>query len=90
MWEISEGLSDAFADVEAFLGKCRFADCRHLHEPGCAIWQAISSGKLDPERWASYQKLNEEAVSKEEMLRRKQEWHKSLAKFAKNRKKEIW
>ena len=90
MWDVSEGLGDAFADVEVFLGKCRFSDCRHLYEPGCAIQHALASRQLDPERWASYQKLNEEAVSKEEMLRRKNEWHKSVAKFTKQRKKEIW
>ena len=90
MWNVSEGLVDAFADVEQFLGKCRFSDCRHLYEPGCAIQHALATRQLDPERWASYQKLNEEAVSKEELLRRKQEWHKSLSKFTKQRKKVIW
>ena len=90
MWEASEGLSDAFADVERFLGKCRFSDCRHEREPGCAIRAAIASGELDIGRWESYQKLSEEAVSKEEMLRRKNEWHKSVAKFTRQRNKEIW
>lgn len=90
MWDVSDGLGDAFADVEAFLGKCRFSDCRHETEPGCAIRAAIAAGALDAERWESYQKLSEEAVSKEEMLRRKNEWHKSLAKFTKQRKKDIW
>ena len=42
MWEASSGLSDAFADVERFLGKCRFSDCRHDREPGCAIKAAAS------------------------------------------------
>ena len=90
MWEVSEGLSDAFTDVEAFLGKCRFSDCRHETEPGCAIRAAIASGQLDAGRWESYQKLQEEAVSKEEMLRRKHEWSKGVAKFSRQRKKEIW
>ena len=90
MWEASEGLSDAFVDVERFLGKCRFSDCRHEKEPGCAIRAAIASGELDLSRWESYQKLSEEAVSKEEMLRRKNEWHKSVAKFTRQRNKEIW
>ena len=90
MWDISEGLGDAFTDVEQFLGRCRFSDCRHKHEPGCSIRAAISAGELDAKRWESYQKLSEEAVSKEEMLRRKNEWHKSLAKFTKQRKKDIW
>ena len=90
MWDVSEGLGDAFADVEAFIGKCRFSDCKHLYEPGCAIQDALAFGRLDPKRWASYQKLKEEAVSKEEMLRRKNEWHKSLRKGERMKKKEIW
>ena len=92
MWDISEGLGDAFADVEQFLGKCRFSNCRHLHEPGCAIWHAIATHELDLERWASYQKLHQEAVSKEEMLQSKKKWQKDIAKFSKQRKKqkEIW
>ena len=90
MWDVSEGLSDAFSDVERFLGKCRFSDCRHEREPGCAIRAAIDIGELDADRWESYLKLKEEAVSKEEMLRRKHEWSKGVAKFTKQRKKEIW
>ena len=90
MWDVSEGLGDAFSDVEAYIGKCRFSDCRHESEPGCAIKAAIAAGELDASRWESYQKLKAEAVSKEEMLRRKNAWHKSLAKFTKNRNKEVW
>ena len=90
MWNVSEGLGDAFADVEQFLGRCRFSDCQHDSEPGCAVKAAIAAGELDISRWESYQKLSEEAVSKEEMLRRKQEWSKGVAKFSKQRKKEIW
>ena len=90
MWDASEGLTDAFADVEQFIGKCRFSDCAHRQEPGCAIRAAIDAGVLDLSRWESYQKLKEEALSKEEMLRRKQEWSKGVAKFTKQRKKEIW
>ena len=90
MWDVSEGLADAFADVEQFLGRCRFSDCRHQREPGCAIKAAIAAGELDIARWESYQKLKEEAVDKAEMLRRKNEWSKGVAKFSKNRNKEIW
>ena len=90
MWDVSEGLGDAFADVEAFLGKCRFSDCKHKSEPGCAIKAAIAAGELDASRWESYQKLKEEAVDRDEMMRRKQEWSKGVARYAKNRKKEIW
>ena len=90
MWDVSDGLGDAFADVEVFLGKCRFSDCRHETEPGCAIKAAIATGELDASRWESYRKLKEEAVDKAEMLRRKNEWHKALRKGEKLKKKEIW
>lgn len=90
MWDVSDGIGDAFADVERFMGKCRFSDCRHESEPGCAIKAAIASGELDIHRWESYQKLKAEAIDKAEMLRRKNEWHKSLRKGEKLKKKEIW
>ena len=90
MWDVSEGLSDAFSDVEAFLGRCRFSDCRHEREPGCAIRAAIASGELGFDRWESYQKLKEEDLSREELLRRKHEWSKGVAKFTRQRNKEIW
>ena len=90
MWDVSEGLDQAFADVESYLGKCRFSDCKHEREPGCAIRAAIEAGQLDISRWESYQKLSEEAVDKAEMLRRKSEWSKGVAKFTRQRNKEIW
>ena len=90
MWDVSEGLSDAFADVESYLGRCRFSDCKHETEPGCAIKAAIAAGELDISRWESYRKLKEEAVDKTEMLRRKNEWAKGVAKFSRQRNKEVW
>ena len=90
MWDVSEGLGDAFADVEQYIGKCRFSDCKHESDPGCAIRAAIAAGELDKARWESYQKLKEEAIDREEMLRRKREWSKGVAKFSRDRKKEIW
>jgi ribosome biogenesis GTPase len=90
MWQVFEGLSEAFADVEAFIGKCRFSDCSHGTEPGCAVRAALAAGELEVSRWESYLKLKEESISKEEMLRRKQEWSKGVAKFGRQRKKEIW
>ena len=90
MWDVSEGLGDAFADVEKHLGKCRFSDCRHESEPGCAIKAALAAGELDISRWESYRKLQEEAVDRDEMMRRKHEWSKGVARFTRQRKKEIW
>ena len=51
---------------------------------------ANAAGELELSRWESYRKLKEESIDKAEMLRRKQEWSKGVAKFSKQRKKEIW
>lgn len=80
MAESSDGLESAFADVEALLGKCRFSDCSHEREPGCAIRAAIAAGELDASRWASYRKLRDESRDNEDLLRRKREWSKGVAK----------
>ena len=90
MWETDTGLAEAFSDVEAYLGRCRFSDCSHTTEPGCAIRSAIEAGELDPGRWERYQKLKDESVDRDELLRRKREWSKGVAKFSRNRNKEIW
>ena len=89
MWDVTEGLGEAFSDVEQFLGRCRFSDCKHQSEPGCAIKAAIAAGELSRERWESYQKLKSEAKysdNKTAYLRHKQQRHKEIAKFAKQLK----
>ncbi|GGZ63772.1 putative ribosome biogenesis GTPase RsgA [Lysobacter xinjiangensis] len=52
-----EAVADTFADVEALAAQCRFRDCSHEAEPGCAVRAAIESGELDPQRLANYRKL---------------------------------
>ena len=61
MWDVTEGLGEAFGDVEEFLGRCKFSDCRHQSEPGCAVKEAIADGRLPLKRWESYLKLKMEA-----------------------------
>lgn len=90
MWDVSEGMGNAFADVEKFLGNCKFTDCRHESEPGCAIKTAIESGELTRERFESYLALKKEARyadDKDAFLRDKREWHKALSKGTKQLKK---
>ncbi len=57
----AEGIASVFADIELLAGSCRFRDCTHDHEPGCAVRAAAESGSLPPERLASYLKLRAEA-----------------------------
>jgi ribosome biogenesis GTPase len=59
------GLTTSFADVLAFAERCRFRDCAHSGEPGCAVAAAIESGKLPAERFASYRKLLAEIAAAE-------------------------
>ena len=56
-----EGLGTAFDDVERAAAGCRFTDCRHQSEPGCAVRSAIATGELDPQRFEAYRKLEREA-----------------------------
>ena len=58
LWEADVGA--AFGDVEALAAACRFRDCAHGREPGCAVRAAIEGGDLDPARFASYRKLQAE------------------------------
>jgi ribosome biogenesis GTPase / thiamine phosphate phosphatase len=60
LWDGGEGLSAAFDDIEALGATCRFGDCGHESEPGCAIKQAIADGTLSAERYESYIKLRRE------------------------------
>jgi ribosome biogenesis GTPase len=55
-----EGLSTTFEDVEEIVASCRFNDCRHGNEPGCAVRAALESGELDRGRWKSFVKLQKE------------------------------
>ncbi len=58
---LKENLQYAFPDFAPFVGKCRFHDCAHLKEPGCAVREALEKGKIGASRYDSYVKLYEKA-----------------------------
>jgi ribosome biogenesis GTPase / thiamine phosphate phosphatase len=60
MWEQAAGLETAFADVQVLARECRFADCRHAGEPGCAVAAAVADGRLPADRLAGLAKLERE------------------------------
>jgi ribosome biogenesis GTPase / thiamine phosphate phosphatase len=60
LWDAQEGFGTAFSDVESLFEHCRFRDCRHEKEPGCAVKRALADGSLDADRYRSYQKLQRE------------------------------
>ncbi len=62
LWGADEGLEETFEDVAEFVARCRFRDCTHEHEPGCAVRAALADGTLSHARWQSYRKLQREAA----------------------------
>src|SRR5216683_3412210 len=67
LWDAAEGVSQAFADIDSLAGRCRFSDCRHETEPGCAVQAAVRAGTLDEARLENHRKL----LREQEFLRRK-------------------
>lgn len=61
LWDTGTGVSAGFADVEALFEGCRFSNCGHTEEPGCAVRQAIEDGDLPNERWRAYLSQQREA-----------------------------
>ena len=62
LWETGEALADTFADIEELAPGCRFRDCQHRSEPGCAVAEAVAAGSLPANRLASFHKLADEQV----------------------------
>lgn len=60
LWQAGEGIERAFDDVAALAATCRFRDCTHGGEPGCAVGEALANGQLDADRFANFEKLRRE------------------------------
>jgi len=67
LWDAEDGVAQVFADIDALAAQCRFGDCRHEGEPGCAVKAALDAGTLDPGRLENRRKL----IREQEFLRRK-------------------
>ena len=74
LWDAD--LGQTFGDVEEIVAQCRFSDCGHESEPGCAVREALADGTLEPDRWHSYVKLQRELealeVRRNHLLRHEQ------------------
>ena len=84
MWEADAGIGAAFSDVEKLAANCRFRDCRHADEPGCAVRAAVEAGELAPERFASYRVLKQETA---DLRERREEARRMRGEKASDRKK---
>jgi ribosome biogenesis GTPase len=88
MWDIKEGLGETFSDIEELFLQCRFTDCSHKSEPGCAVLEAIENQTLDKIRWKNYLQLKGEARftdNKAGYLKEKKEFFKKVEKAARAR-----
>lgn len=65
LWEAEGAVADTFPDIEELAARCRFRDCRHHDEPGCAVGAAVVDGTLDARRLSSYLKLENEIAALE-------------------------
>ena len=93
LWGETAAVNDSFDDIEELVLMCKFTNCRHETEPGCAVRQALEEGRLDPGRFASYQKLQKELAylarkqDIQEQLKEKERWKKLTARHKRNYKR---
>ena len=86
MWDNDTGIEKTFADIEELAAQCKFRNCTHTNEPGCAIRSALEMGELEMNRWQSYQKLkaeNDYMEDKESYMITKGKREKEISKLIK-------
>jgi len=93
IWSDESGMDRLFGDIDELALQCRFSDCSHLTEPGCAIQQAIADGDLDAKRLQNYQKLQKElrylTIRQDQKAHRREvkAWHKKISRTMREREK---
>jgi ribosome biogenesis GTPase len=92
LFDAEDGMEEMFGDLEELFEQCRFSDCAHDREPGCAVRAALADGVLDGRRWASYEKLQRELAAlarrHDAAARRayQREWHQKIAVAGKSQR----
>lgn len=81
MTDAESGIQNAFAEIEELARQCRFSDCSHNSEPGCAVRKAIEEGMLLEEKFTSYQKLKREAARFGQTIAQKRQKEKGFGKM---------
>jgi Predicted GTPases len=89
LWDAPDGLDTAFADVREIAVQCRFGDCAHDGEPGCAVRAALADRTLDEERFESWRKLQRELehLALKQDARGRSEARKQRRRFARSMRK---
>ncbi|WP_444946130.1 ribosome small subunit-dependent GTPase A [Microbulbifer sp. VTAC004] len=78
---VEGGVAETFSDIEALARECRFSDCRHQSEPGCAVQEAITGGSLDDRRLRNWQKLQQELSRNGQTLAQKRAGERALSQM---------
>lgn len=84
LWDTDEGINALFSNIEELALQCRFSDCLHGSEPGCAVKAALDNGSLSEEQWKHYLTFKKESAfveSKSAFLQHKKEWQKHVTRF---------
>jgi ribosome biogenesis GTPase len=84
LWDADEGVSALFSDIEELALQCRFSDCSHGNEPGCAVRTALEDGSLSEEQWKHYLTHKKESAfveSRSAFLQHKKDWQKQVTRF---------
>jgi ribosome biogenesis GTPase len=92
LWAGEEVLDTTFSEITELAAECKFSDCAHEREPGCAIRRALGDGTLSQERWDSFRKLQRElrALEIRKDARLRSEARKERARFARSRRKTVY
>jgi len=83
------GLSGGFSDISSHAGNCRYRDCTHVREPGCAVLQAVKSGEIGQDHYDNYIKLRQESEFYEMSLAEKRKKDRDFGRYIKSAKKDF-
>lgn len=86
MTEVGDGIHSLFDEITSLARQCKYADCTHIHEPGCAVLAAVKSGQLDEDQYRNYLHLKKEAEYYEMTEQQKRQKESEFGKFVKKAK----
>lgn len=89
MADVGQGIESVFGEIADLAKNCRFGDCTHVHEAGCAVIKAVKAGRLDEGKYANYINLKKEAEYYGMSEREKREKDRQFGKFIKQVKKDL-
>lgn len=89
MSDVGAGVDSIFHEITKLAEKCKYADCTHIHEPGCEVLAALADGRLDKDRYSNYVSLKKETEYFDMSQSEKREKNRNFGKFIKKAKKEL-